>query len=475
MTFTEALEVLGLSDTQPVTQDAVRKAYVALIKVHKPERDPEGFQRVRQAYDQAKETLNTREQAFATRQLRQPEPSTEMPAPSLVDTEALRAAQHAVDEAGDDLARIPLLLDAIALHPRETSLRWQLVDAYNATNQLPLSEAALREGAELELPGFLETLAHSAPLTITDAQLEKLRWAAPLTLVLRVAVARKDQAVLTETLRTLEGTQETLSRKAFVNLALYALESEDVDTASRVLEFVRENHPRFTREPGSQIAEACTRDLVAMRDELPHTYFKAFVQGVRFGQANDNVILYREHDPELADEVYAVLQKHSEPLAKMYAPMLPSRREVQARRAPGNGRWQWGVVVAVVLASLRFLAFNHNQSSHTSQQIDIAERVRQHAATAPTPIRTEPSMSYSLPIATLEEQRASVAIICTVAPQHCEAAEALQQSTEEERCVLTDATDFGRATRGVEPRPAFQAVHHAALRACGIDTRGGAR
>ena len=477
MTFSEALEVLGLSDTQPVTQDAVRKAYVALIKVHKPERDPEGFQRVRQAYDLAKEALQAREQALAAQQLRQAKPSAE--GPSLVDAEALRTIQETVDQAGDDLARIPLLLAAIAQHPRETSLRWQLVDAYNGTSQLPLSEAALREGAELELPGFLETLAHNAPTTITPAQLERLRRAAPLTLVLRVAVARKDQAVLTETLRTLEGTQETLSRRACVNLALYALEREDVDSASRVLEFVKANHSRLTREPGSQIAEACARDLVAMRDELPHTYLKAFVQGVRFGQANDNVILFREHDPELADEVYAVLQKHSEPLAKLYAPMLPSRREVQARRAPGNGRWQWGVVVAIVLASLRFLAFNHNENSLTSQRIDIAERLRQRAASqsesTPAPIHTEPSMSYPILIATLEELRASVAIICTLAPQHCEAAEALQQSTEDERCVLTDATDFGRATRGIEPRTAFQAVHHAALRACGVDTRGGAR
>lgn len=479
MTFIEALEVLGLSDTQPVTQDAVRKAYVALIKVHKPERDPDGFQRVREAYDRAKEVLNAHEQAFVGQQLPLADPRAEVPASSLADTEALRTVQEAVDQAEDEFARIPLLVSAIAQHPRETSLRWQLVDAYNATRQLPLSEATLCEGAELGLPGFLKTITHNAP-TITQGQFEMLRSAAPLTLILRDAVARKDQAALTNTLRTLESTQDILSRKALVNLALYALEREDIDSASRVLEFVKENHSRLTREPGSQIAEACARDLVVMRDKLPHTYLKAFVQGVRFGQANDNVILYRQRDPELADEVYAVLQKHSEPLAKMYGPMLPSKREVQARGAPGNGRWRWGVLIAAIVgALLRFVVSTQNVNSHTSQPIDITERLRQRVASqsenAPAPIHTEPSMSYPILIATLEEQHASVVAICRATPQHCVAAEALQQSAEAQHCALTDARNFARTTRGLEPRAAFQAVHHAALRACGVDTRGGAR
>ena len=35
--------------------DAVRRAYLRALKLHKPGRDPEGFQRVREAYDLLRE------------------------------------------------------------------------------------------------------------------------------------------------------------------------------------------------------------------------------------------------------------------------------------------------------------------------------------------------------------------------------------------------------------------------------------
>jgi tetratricopeptide (TPR) repeat protein len=51
VTYLEALHILGLErDAEP---KAVRKAYLRLIKQHSPERDPEGFKRVRAAYELA--------------------------------------------------------------------------------------------------------------------------------------------------------------------------------------------------------------------------------------------------------------------------------------------------------------------------------------------------------------------------------------------------------------------------------------
>src|SRR5687767_1369648 len=49
MSIDEALEVLGISD--PSDAKAVRRAYLSRRKLHKPEIDPAGFQRIRQAFE----------------------------------------------------------------------------------------------------------------------------------------------------------------------------------------------------------------------------------------------------------------------------------------------------------------------------------------------------------------------------------------------------------------------------------------
>ena len=47
----EAFATLGLGEHTAVTQDAIRRAYLRQVRAHPPERDPEGFRRVREAYE----------------------------------------------------------------------------------------------------------------------------------------------------------------------------------------------------------------------------------------------------------------------------------------------------------------------------------------------------------------------------------------------------------------------------------------
>ncbi len=55
MSLDEALAVLGVE--RGVDHDTARRAYLRLVKIHKPERDPEGFKRVRAAWDVARRRL----------------------------------------------------------------------------------------------------------------------------------------------------------------------------------------------------------------------------------------------------------------------------------------------------------------------------------------------------------------------------------------------------------------------------------
>lgn len=61
MTSTESISALEVGDSNPyavlglsaeATPAEIRSRYFALVRVHSPERDPEGFKRVRAAYEQ---------------------------------------------------------------------------------------------------------------------------------------------------------------------------------------------------------------------------------------------------------------------------------------------------------------------------------------------------------------------------------------------------------------------------------------
>jgi len=59
VTLDEALRELGVG--VDATSDQARRAYLRLLKTRKPEVDPQGFKRLREAYELAKEDLTWRE------------------------------------------------------------------------------------------------------------------------------------------------------------------------------------------------------------------------------------------------------------------------------------------------------------------------------------------------------------------------------------------------------------------------------
>ncbi len=49
----DAFTVLGLTET--ATDEQIREAYIAAIRTSPPDRDPEGFRRIREAYEQLRD------------------------------------------------------------------------------------------------------------------------------------------------------------------------------------------------------------------------------------------------------------------------------------------------------------------------------------------------------------------------------------------------------------------------------------
>jgi hypothetical protein len=58
VTLDEALAELGVD--RGATPEEARRAYLRLLKTRKPETDPAGFRRAREAYEMSKEALEAR-------------------------------------------------------------------------------------------------------------------------------------------------------------------------------------------------------------------------------------------------------------------------------------------------------------------------------------------------------------------------------------------------------------------------------
>jgi hypothetical protein len=165
MTWEEALRVLGIS--QDVGFKDARRAYLQLIKVHKPEQDPEGFQRVRQAFEMIAPALQAREHAGSVQRLLELEPvalqtyavaSQSEPPPSAADQTA--ADQTSVQGPSAEESSSP---DNAVLEYDEAEqrvARWaQLVHAHDLGAAVPevlrSLELAARFPLEVRLPGDL--------------------------------------------------------------------------------------------------------------------------------------------------------------------------------------------------------------------------------------------------------------------------------------------------------------------------------
>jgi hypothetical protein len=75
VTFDDALGILGID--RSAGKKGARRAYIKLIKVHKPDRDPVMFRRVREAYERVKDDI----EVYARFYTSPPEPAPPEPAP----------------------------------------------------------------------------------------------------------------------------------------------------------------------------------------------------------------------------------------------------------------------------------------------------------------------------------------------------------------------------------------------------------
>lgn len=191
MTLEEAWEILGVG--AGTDNKAVRRAYLRLLKTHKPETDPVGFQRLRAAFERARHGPMPRTfvEAPAERAVEAHELLGADSASLAVDPSPEPAAFPAFDppepepwpfaifeeriadlDPYDAEEEIAILEDAIASLPDEPEGYWRLHELYLDRQDYPRSKEALERGVAQGLADLAVTLLQSYPGALDREQLE---------------------------------------------------------------------------------------------------------------------------------------------------------------------------------------------------------------------------------------------------------------------------------------------------------------
>jgi hypothetical protein len=177
MTLEEARGELGVA--AEAAPEVVRRAYLRLLKTRKPEVDPQGFARLREAYDFLKAA---QEGSEAPRTQAAPEVPTASPAPadpSAPQTpdqrlEAFRLRFRALP--ADAPAELPIQVarEAVEALPEVAEARHWLIRALLVAERRDEAIQAFRDAFRQGHPEFLPGFAQSFPEHLTEAELELL-------------------------------------------------------------------------------------------------------------------------------------------------------------------------------------------------------------------------------------------------------------------------------------------------------------
>jgi hypothetical protein len=154
-----AMELLGFAPDEPVTHDRLRRAYLRRLKTCSPERDPEGFQRLREAFEavEAYARMHDAMAAAHDRAALAQAPS----APIATRIEAIEPRVDAHDEPLDDL--FEELLDRADDEPDEPDEPDESAD-----HGEPAGAAPSLDGVSAEILALLERDQVDAALDLRD-------------------------------------------------------------------------------------------------------------------------------------------------------------------------------------------------------------------------------------------------------------------------------------------------------------------
>jgi len=188
VTLDDAWRELGLEPGADA--EAVRRAYLRLIKTRKPEQDPAGFQRAREAYEMAR--AGGEFEALAAESARRraahvrPAPADGAPAdraagePEVSEAEKMAdimfdgfsSAWASVPPSADQRHRLEIAREAVEVLPKDPRAHWLLATTLSRLGPEIALAAALRTGWQAGWPEFLEALLLRLPDQATREEID---------------------------------------------------------------------------------------------------------------------------------------------------------------------------------------------------------------------------------------------------------------------------------------------------------------
>jgi hypothetical protein len=275
VTLDEAVAELGLSP--PIGADEIRAAYVRLLRTRRPDRDPAGFMRLREAYDllrgAAAERIEAQplEVAPSPAPADLPDPEVEPRAPSVGDQ--LRAFSErlaAVDE--DVAAQEAIVREALAAFPRHPMPRWWLIRWYGLRDDPDGAREALGEAARVVGLPFLHDWLWSYPEDADAGQIQQALASENPSLAALGAYAaarRGDFTVAASALEALFASGRTVSLEpALATITALLLGPADVRQRASGLEWTALRY--IAALPPDERPEASVAWRAAVITELAH-------------------------------------------------------------------------------------------------------------------------------------------------------------------------------------------------------------
>jgi len=315
-----AYEILGIEPGTP-RQD-IRRAYLRLVREHSPEADPEGFARVRAAFDTLRRAPSEKSSVLPTQaEAAQPEasearaqstsrgesasyPFRSLPRDTHADVlEELREIHPLAIER-----RAELVANAFFEAPKNTELFWLAVEELSPYRSVRARlRDVLRRGVDECIEGALEPLTFYAPdlleaqeLTTLarDESLDRRLWAA------RVHLAKRDvaaaEAIFVSVLSA--SSPETVPLAGLLDLAVQFGQAAAIDAMERacagIKTFFATHQTELGLVPHAAFQWGLARELVELSAVVPESSIMAVAR------------LARGHDAEHATVVGETLLKN---------------------------------------------------------------------------------------------------------------------------------------------------------------------
>lgn len=366
MTYVDAMRVLGLEGAPDSA--SVRRAYLARVKAHSPEKDPEGFKRLRSAFELLRELVGVAAPAqtaepvsgsMSIDSVDRTDPLLERPPPADDPLDEVRAR---ISACTDPWERVRLGREAAAVH-RSAAAHWLWLESLDMEAGPDEAVQVAREALSHGHIEFLTWLRAVHPSQLSDVELDAwleenrtIPGGDALSLAWTLIDRRREHdasSVLQRLLDAGDGDLDPVATPgAILHLVLRLLENGSLAEARGVVSALGARYGECPSAPGANpVVTQATIELALIAEQLDPALVKVIASALAGHQpeAADHVLRkVAAYDGPLARRVVALFRTSAPTLRGLYAEPLKEGPSTVAEWVASlrRIRWPFGSAVA---------------------------------------------------------------------------------------------------------------------------------